>query len=423
MIIKKDKIFYSACGIFIIGVLLAIMGYDLALLFIVGAYLLRPTLHAFDLAIKYADERQTQIHSRAGNIAFIAVMIAAVAFSLIRVSKGEYADEMYSIIFIGIGARALVGLFMIGELRRTGVIVIMTIGIILALFALASGGFSPPALMFSGMGLIFASMGLIARKYPRIIALIVTLIAFFIIFWFRLYQFRTVDMGLLAASLTMLIAAACLMLSARPETDDIVTIQSKSIRGIVLSVGILFVLAYMISIQVNISALPKPGTAESQDIKEIQGISGLGPFEYHQNGKLEFCILAREDTLSGQPLPAGTGVHFTPEGVFDWCFLQQDTEIQGHFCRGEGHGFMTGFHPNGQIRQAWLVNDEIIDSIPCIGYSFMASFKEGGGGTYFHENGKLRSCNLSRNFTIEGKEFDKGDLVTFDEKGGFVPGI
>jgi len=61
MIIKKDKIFYSACGIFIIGVLLAIMGYDLALLFIVGAYLLRPTLHAFDLAIKYADERQTQI--------------------------------------------------------------------------------------------------------------------------------------------------------------------------------------------------------------------------------------------------------------------------------------------------------------------------------------------------------------------------
>ena len=79
--IKRDRIFFGACGIFGVGVILAIMGYESALLFIVGAYLLRPILHAFDLADEFADERQVAIHSRSGNVAFIAVMIAAVGLA------------------------------------------------------------------------------------------------------------------------------------------------------------------------------------------------------------------------------------------------------------------------------------------------------------------------------------------------------
>ncbi len=416
--IKRDKIFYSACGIFLVGVILGIMGYELGILFIVGAYLLRPTLHAFELADKYADERQTQIHSRAGNIAFIAVMIAAVAFALIRVSKGEYANEMYTIIFIGIGARALVGLFLIGELRRTGVIILIAIGALLTLFAIASAGISAPALMFTGIGLAFAAMGVIARKHPKIIALIVTVIAFVIFFGFQLYRFRPVDMALLTATFTMIISAACLILSSRPESESSGSKRSKTIRGVILAIGAIFVLAFMISIQVDIGALPKPGTAESQEIKETQGVSGLGPFEYYQDGTLEFCTLARIDTLSGQPLPAGTGVHFREDGVFDWCFLPENTEIQGYLCLGEGNGgFMTGFHPNGKLRLSWLVNDEIINGIPCQKFSFLASFKEGNGGTHFHNNGNLKSCCLSEDFTIEGIEFEEGDFIKFDIEG------
>ena len=56
-----------------------------------------------------------------------------------------------------------------------------------------------------------------------------------------------------------------------------------------------------------------------------QDIACSDETEYYQNGYIEFCILAREDTLSGQSFPAGTGVHFSENGVFDWCFLQQDT--------------------------------------------------------------------------------------------------
>ena len=108
---------------------------------------------------------------------------------------------------------------------------------------------------------------------------------------------------------------------------------------------------------------------------KFRGVSGRGPFQYYQNDKLESCTLARMDTLSGQLLPAGTVVHFTLEGVFDWCFLPENTKIQGYLSRGKGHEFMTGFHPNGQLKTAWLVNDEIIDGIPCQKYSFLASLK------------------------------------------------
>ena len=59
--IKRDKIFYIACGLMVVGIILAIMELYIALLPLVGAYLLRPTLHALGLARKYADERQIQI--------------------------------------------------------------------------------------------------------------------------------------------------------------------------------------------------------------------------------------------------------------------------------------------------------------------------------------------------------------------------
>ena len=61
-----------------------------------------------------------------------------------------------------------------------------------------------------------------------------------------------------------------------------------------------------------------------------QDVSCTGQPEYYENGNLEFCTLSSENILYGQPLPAGTGVHFTEDGVFNWCFLQQDTKIQGH---------------------------------------------------------------------------------------------
>ncbi len=54
---KRDQIFYAACGLSGVGLVLAVMGYDLSLLFFIAAYLLRPALHEFGLARQCADER------------------------------------------------------------------------------------------------------------------------------------------------------------------------------------------------------------------------------------------------------------------------------------------------------------------------------------------------------------------------------
>ena len=146
--------------------------------------------------------------------------------------------------------------------------------------------------------------------------------------------------------------------------------------------------------------------------------------EYYTNGNIEFCFLGKSDTLSGQPLPKGTGVHFTEEGVFDWCFLQQDTEIQGHLCRGDGHDFMTSFYPNGQLRTAWLAVNEVIQGIPCAKFRFLSAVFAGihgkTGQTSFYEDGQLRYCELSENITIEGISYRKKDAVRFNPDGTMI---
>ena len=38
-----------------------------------------------------------------------------------------------------------------------------------------------------------------------------------------------------------------------------------------------------------------------------QDVSCSTEIEYYQNDNIEFCTLSREDTLSGQPFPSGTG--------------------------------------------------------------------------------------------------------------------
>ncbi len=417
--IKRDRIFYAACGVFLVGVILALLQYDFALLFIVGAYLLRPILHVFDLAGKRTDERRVHIHSRSGNVAFIAVMLAAIGLALLRVANGETADEFYALIGIGIAARAVVGLLMIGDLRRTGVLIVVTVGVVTALFALASAGFSLPALFVGSLGLLLAFLGFMAGRFPRIVALILTVIALVLVFSFELYKLREIGTAMTFAVLVLLLAAVCIFLSSRPEDSDSRAGWSKPVRTAVLAAIGLFLVVLFASIELGLERADKINATEtpSPESSVKQDIAGVGPFEYYRDGKLRSCTLAREDTLSEQPLPAGTVVNLTNEGQLSWCFLQQDTEIQGHLCRGEGHGFMTGFHPNGRLKTAWLARDEIIRGIPCAKYRFLSSVFGGGDATNFHENGQLLSCTLSDDMTIEGQEFTEGDRIRFDKQG------
>ena len=151
---------------------------------------------------------------------------------------------------------------------------------------------------------------------------------------------------------------------------------------------------------------------------DVQGVS-CRYVVYYDDGKMKSCVLARVDPLSGQSVPEGTIVFFSLEGVMESCFLQQDTEIQGHLCKGHSDNWQTSFYPSGKLKIAWLAKDQIIQGVPCLAASI---WNGRGAGTYFHENGNLASCKLARDTTIEGQNFGRGDKVHFDKDGKLVRG-
>jgi hypothetical protein len=419
---KRDKIFYWACGLFGAGIVLAVLEYDVAMLFFAAAYLLRPTLHAFDLAPSFADERQVQVHSRSGNIAFIAVVLAVVGFALSRLSKGEQPEDLYAILTIGVAARAIAGLLMWGELRKAASTIIMVVGAVVALFVFVSDGFSTGSLFVGGVALGFASLGLVARKAPRTIGIILAIAALALIFFLRLYEFRAVNLAMWMVVVCIAIAALSLYRGTTTDLEERPK-HSKSARTVGLIVGAAALLIFFIYLSLKPNEGKVSSTSSGQTLSapaDIQGVSCQGHVEYYSNGTLKTCTLAREDTLSGQPLAEGTVVNFTADGVLDWCFLQHDTEIQGHLCKGRGHGWMTSFYPNGKLKVAWLGREEVIQGIPCAEYSFWTDAFGGGAATYFYESGNLKRCRLADTVTIGGKLLTKGNWAAFDENGNYL---
>jgi len=224
--IKRDKIFYIGCVLVAIGTGLAIMEYEIALLLFVGAYLLRPSLHALGFGKKCADERQIQIFSRSGNVGFLVVMFGATMLAILRMSQGEPIDDLHALIVLGLTTKAIMGLLMIGDLRNAGVIILISWGVIMGVFAGLQGveeiqAGETPWETFAGVGLIavFIILGLLARKFPRPVALVL-LAGAAAVFWFlHLYDFRDHAIGLwIAVVLPFVGIAACLW--GRPDSDS-----------------------------------------------------------------------------------------------------------------------------------------------------------------------------------------------------------
>jgi len=415
---KRDRIFYIACGLTVIGIFLAIIGKELGLLFFVGAYLLRPSLHEFGLARQYADERQLMIHSRSGNIAFIVTMLALVGYALLRVAQGKTAEELYEIIFIGLSARALTGLAMGGDYRKAGVIIISAVGVFSAIFISLEGGFSLVSLAGVGLGLLIIGVGQIARKVPRVIAILLSVIVVGVIYFGRLYEFQRIQTALWLFFVVPLATSSLCLFLGSGKKEDAVSGKTRSVTFGSLGVGVALVFTLLILFGGKEEPLGEARVLTEGEVKEIQGIPCEGMVTYYQDGKLESCILARDDTLSGQVIPAGSGITLTPEGVLDRCSLPRDTYIQGHLCKGEGpRSWNTCFYPNGNLKLIWLGQDEVIQGIPCKEASFMADVFGGGVSVFFHENGKLKRCKCAKDITIEGRTFKKGDIINFDQDG------
>jgi antitoxin component YwqK of YwqJK toxin-antitoxin module len=187
--------------------------------------------------------------------------------------------------------------------------------------------------------------------------------------------------------------------------------------------------------------------------KIVQGIPCKGEVKYFENSKLNTCVLSKDFTIDEYLLPSSSKLFFNNEGKLDRCiiskatnffdqvlpaktnvffnfwgeklsfWLPEHTIIQGHLIGASDDGPGTPLYPNGKLKEIWLVNDELIDSIPCTtsGNIFKYGWHVMSMGTErrvkFYDNGHLQKAMLSRDVTIQGHSHKKGELIFFDKDG------
>lgn len=183
---KKDTIFWLATCIFISGVaIFAFTQNQLWLFLLAGSYLLRPTLASLNIAKSLVDERQMSIQYRSGNIAFSVMIIACIIMAVYQSNKGDNSWEFFNaIVIIGLAAKALSNVFLIGNYRESATKIIMGVGLMFVLFASLENGFSIGTLMESAPGLAIVGIGWLSKKFPKtigVIVLIITAVLLFII--------------------------------------------------------------------------------------------------------------------------------------------------------------------------------------------------------------------------------------------------
>lgn len=144
---------------------------------------------------------------------------------------------------------------------------------------------------------------------------------------------------------------------------------------------------------------------------------------FNSDGKLDRCIISKETKFFGQPLPPGTSVFFNYWGEKLSFWLPENTLIQGHLIGAQNDGPGTPLYENGKLKEIWLVNDELIDGIPCTtsGNIFIYGYQVARMGTErrvkFYDNGKLKQALLFRDVTIQGHSYKKGEFIFLDKDG------
>lgn len=139
---------------------------------------------------------------------------------------------------------------------------------------------------------------------------------------------------------------------------------------------------------------------------EVQGYScAAGYAWFYANGALERCEVTRETAFGEANVPAGSIIVLDANGKPKVVYLSHDAPVVGYQCRGggllgPGEGDTTAFYPSGKLKECWLAGDQEVQGIPCMdaGGFLAAALHHGGGATVFYENGRLRSCPVSKDF-------------------------
>jgi hypothetical protein len=192
-------------------------------------------------------------------------------------------------------------------------------------------------------------------------------------------------------------------------------------------------------ISATVLTLLSPAVSGSQDTKprivrsstsapvEIDGVpcAAGDVFRAEATGRLHQCRLDHDAIVRNAFLKAGTTVALNPDGAIRYVFLPSPTLVGKHSCRGgRGHGWMTHFHPNGELRLCWLSHDEVIQGVPCSRATFWGEFLGGKyATTEFHDNGMLASCVASAAADLGGRHYEAGERVKLDRDGRPAAGL
>jgi hypothetical protein len=176
---KKDPIFWSAAGIFVLALgLFAVTQNQFWLALMIGSYLLRPTLGSLGLARKYVDERQMSLHHRSGNMGFVATLVMCVICMLTLAAKDNHDFELFAMtIIFGLAAKALFNVVLARDFRIGAARILIGVGLLVALFSVFDAESPSGIIISAGPGLIIAGLGLLSKKFPLPVGILTVIVA------------------------------------------------------------------------------------------------------------------------------------------------------------------------------------------------------------------------------------------------------
>lgn len=144
-------------------------------------------------------------------------------------------------------------------------------------------------------------------------------------------------------------------------------------------------------------------------------------------GRPKEAKLARSATIRGIDFPANTTIYFFSiftQGDHPGCYrvcLPTPMLIQGHLCAPGGNPPAQIFYASGKLMGISLMEDEEIEGVPCTtkktGMPFKIRFYGFDTNVWFFETGRLQQAMVSRDCTVQGHVFKRGDIVRFNADG------
>jgi len=138
---------------------------------------------------------------------------------------------------------------------------------------------------------------------------------------------------------------------------------------------------------------------------------------FYEDYKLQNFTNYKEIEIDGVTIPEDTWVELTQDGTLDLCAFPENIIVQDHLVYGSGGSkgahttFYTDSENKGKLKSFFSPEDAVIGGIPCNGGPFGKLFDI----IKLHPDGSLKYCTLSKDTTINGERYNKGDIITLDE--------